>query len=319
MIISVLDDFQGVAFDYADWRKLQDVAEVRVIREHIVGDQLVEALIDSDVVVAMRERTAFPAEVLDRLPRLRLLVTTGMQNASIDMVAAAARGITVCGTGAKTTTGVSELAIGMMIAVGRNFVQEHNSVGEGQWQTLVGRGLAGQTLGILGLGRLGAATAKLAHAFGMNVVAWSPNLTAERAAEHGAVALPHDEFFQRSDYVSIHMRLTPETAGLVGRREFELMKHTAYIINTARGEHIDEPALIGALEGGEIAGAALDVYWEEPLPRDHALRGNPRVLALPHIGYVTQETYATFFGEAVQDIEAYLDGNPVRVLSSPAR
>lgn len=312
-ILTILDDYQSVATSSADWSRVRELFEVDVVTTHLSGDALVERIADSEVVVLMRERTAFTPELFDRLPALRLLVTTGMHNASIDLDAAAAHGVVVCGTGG-AGNGVPELTIGMMIAVTRHFAEEDAAVRAGGWQHTIGPGLQGTTLGVLGLGRLGTPVAKLAQALGMHVIAWSRSLTAERAAEHGVTAVSHDELFQLADVLTVHLPLTDDTRGLVGEHELGMLKPTAYLINTSRGPIVDETALLAALHEGRIAGAALDVYDIEPLPADHPLRSTPNTLLLPHIGYVTREAYAVFYADAVDDVIAYQAGRPVREL-----
>lgn len=315
--VTVLDDYQGVALESADWTPVTDRHEVRVITEHIADRAaLVERLTGSEIVVAMRERTPFPADLLRELPALRLLVTTGMKNAAIDLSGAAELGITVCGTSASGTP-VPEITIGMIIALTRNFVAEDAAVRAGGWQHTIGPGLAGLTLGVVGLGRLGIPVARLAQAFDLTVIAWSPNLTAERAAEHGVRAVGKEKLFATSDVVTIHMPLSERSRGLVGVAEFSLMKPTSYLVNTSRGPIVDEAALVDVLASRGIAGAALDVYDVEPLPGHHPLRGMPNTLLLPHIGYVTTDAYRTWYSEAVEDIVGWDRGAPVRVLNSP--
>jgi phosphoglycerate dehydrogenase-like enzyme len=316
-IVTVLDDYQRVALTSADWAPVQAAHTVEVVTEHL-GDEneLVCRLGPSEIVVAMRERTRFPAEILEQLPNLRLLVTTGMVNASIDLEAAARLGITVSGTGASGNS-MPELTIGMMIALTRNFAQEDAAVRAGRWQHTIGPGLAGSTLGIVGLGRLGTPVAKLAKVFEMDVIAWSPNLTPERAEPHGVRAVSKDELFSTADIVTIHMPLSSRSRGLIGAEDLGRMKPTAYLINTSRGPIVDEAALIDALEHERIAGAGLDVYDVEPLPVDHRLRSLRNTLLLPHIGYVTSDQYRTFYGHAVEDVVAYTAGNPIRVLNGP--
>lgn len=320
-VVTVLDDYQNVALSAADWSPVVNrggahaSVDVQVVSEHIAdADRLVTTLASSDIVVAMRERTAFPEAVLERLPNLRLLVTTGMRNAAIDVGAASRMGITVCGT-AGGGSSVPELTIGMIIALTRHFVDEDRAVRAGGWQHTIGPTLAGKTLGIVGLGRLGVPVARLAQAFDMSVIAWSQNLTADRAAEHGVLAVGKDELFERSAVVSIHMPLSERSAGLVGAAELQLLGASGYLVNTSRGPIVDEAALIAALHDATIAGAALDVYDIEPLPQTHPLRSAPNTLLLPHIGYVSTDTYERFFTDVVEDIAAYLDGNPVRTLS----
>jgi phosphoglycerate dehydrogenase-like enzyme len=312
--VTVLDDYQGVALTSADWSPVLARHTVEVLQEHLTDeDDIVARLADSAVVVAMRERTPFPASLLARLPALELLVTTGMKNASIDFAAARERGVTVCGT---TSSGnpVPELTMGMIIALARNFVAEDAAVRSGRWQHTIGPGLAGLTLGIVGLGNLGIPVARLGQAFEMPVIAWSPSLTAERAAPHGARAVSKEQLFAESDVITIHMPLSDRSRGLIGRADLERMKPTAYLINTSRGPIVDEAALVDALRTGRIAGAGLDVYDIEPLPLDHPLRSMPNALVLPHIGYVTTDQYRTWFGQVVEDIVAWTDGAPVRVL-----
>jgi phosphoglycerate dehydrogenase-like enzyme len=252
--------------------------------------------------------------VLSGLPTLRLLVTTGMSNASIDLDAAARQGIIVCGTSGSGNA-MPELTIGMMIALTRNFAQEDAAVRAGGWQHTIGPGLSGLTLGVVGLGRLGVPVASLAQAFGMTVIAWSPNLTQARAEPHGVRAVDKRELFSTADVITIHMPLSAASRGLIGRADLALMKPSSYLINTSRGPIVDEAALIDALRGERIAGAGLDVFDVEPLPVDHPLRSLRNTLLLPHIGYVTSDNYRTFYGQVVEDIVAFTAGTPVRVLS----
>lgn len=312
--VTILDDYQKVALTSADWSPVRARYDVEVVGEHIADEAaLVERLGDSEVIVAMRERTPFPARVLEQLPRLRLLVTTGMGNASIDIAAAKGRGITVCGTSG-TTNAVPEMTIGMIIALTRNFAAEDAAVRAGRWQHTIGPSLAGKTLGVVGLGRLGVPVARLAQALDMSVTAWSPHLTPERAAPHGARAVSKSELFAEADVITIHMPLSDASRGLIGADELGRMKPTAYLINTSRGPIVDEGALIAALREHRIAGAGLDVYDVEPLPTDHPLRSLPNTLVLPHIGYVTTDQYGVWFEQVVEDIVAWADGAPVRTL-----
>ncbi len=315
-VLTVLDDYQNIAIASADWAPVREAFDIDVVHEHLEGAELMRRVAASEVIIAMRERTPFLAERLEALPALRLLVTTGMRNASIDLEAAARRGVVVSGTGS-AGNGVPELTIGMIIALMRRFAQEDASIRSGGWQHTIGPGLSGRTLGVLGLGTLGIPVARLAQAFGMRVIAWSRSLTPERAAEHGVSAVPRQRLFADSDVLTIHLPLTPDTRGLVGRTELATMRRDAYLVNTSRGPIIDEEALLDALRDGTIAGAALDVYDTEPLPAGHPLRSTPNTLLLPHIGYVTTENYRAFYGDAVQDVLAYLFGEPVRVLASP--
>jgi phosphoglycerate dehydrogenase-like enzyme/pimeloyl-ACP methyl ester carboxylesterase len=308
--VTVLDDYQGVALTSADWSGIQKRCRVQTLREHYADPaELVARIGDSEILVAMRERAALPAEVLAQLPRLRLLVATGQRNAAVDIEAAKAQGIRVAQTiGAAGGSSLPELTIGMMIALARNFVTEDAAIRAGGWQSKIGIRLAGQRLGLVGLGRLGIEVAELARPFGMEVVAWSPHLTPERAAPFGVTAVSRSELFGTSDVISVHMRSEPATRHLVGPAELALMKPTAYLINTSRGPLVDEQALIEVLRAGRIAGAGLDVFETEPLPPDSPLRTLPNTLLLPHIGYVTSEGYRNTFGQVVAAIEAYLDG-----------
>ena len=312
--VAILDDYQAVALRLADWGSLP--ADVEVFRDHVADEAGVAArLADFDVVVAMRERTPFTRSLLARLPRLRLLVTTGMRNASIDLRAAAERGIRVCGT-AGLPSPTAELTWALILALVRHVPREDRATRDGRWQETLGTTLSGKTLGVLGLGQLGSRVARVGRAFEMDVLAWSQNLTAERAAAAGAtLAGSKDEVLARADVVTIHLVLGERTRGLLGARELALMRPTAYLVNTSRGPIVDEPALIAALRAGTIAGAGLDVYDEEPLPPDHPLRRLPNTVITPHLGYVTEETYRIFYPQAVEDVRAFLAGAPVRVLS----
>jgi len=315
--ITVLDDYQEVALTSTDWSALAAEFDVQVIAEHLENlDLVVERLRDSEVVVAMRERTPLPRQLLEQLPTLRLLVTTGMANAAIDLDAAAELGITVCGTRGRPSS-VPELTFGMMIALARGFAAEDAAVRSGGWQHTIGPGLAGRTLGLIGLGKLGAAMVPVAHAFDMSVTAWSPHLDEERASALAVRAVSREELFSGADYVSIHMVLAEATRGLVDATDFARMKPSAYLVNTSRGPVVDEDALLAALTGGSIAGAALDVYGTEPLPPDDPWRHAPRTLLLPHLGYVTTEGYETYFRDVVEDVASFRAGCPVRVLSRP--
>ena len=314
--VAVLDDYQEVAREIGPWDTLGDAAEVTFFHDHIINSGVLRDLLEPyDVIVAMRERTPFTAERLASLPRLRLLVSTGMGNAAIDMEAARAQGVVVCGTGSLPTP-AAELTWGLIIALTRNICAEDRRLREGGWQSTIGPELAGRTLGILGLGRLGRRMAAIARAFEMELIAWSRNLTAEEAASAGVEAVERDELFSRADVLTIHTRLSDRTRGLVGARELGLMKPTAVLVNTSRGPIVDEKALLAALRRGTIAGAALDVYNREPLPADHDLRSAPRTLLTPHLGYVTTGTYEVFYRDAVEDIAAWLAGEPVRVLNA---
>jgi phosphoglycerate dehydrogenase-like enzyme len=311
--IAVLDDYQDAARRVADWQTLPG-CEVTAFRDHLADPAALAArLAPFEIIVAMRERTPFPKALLERLPALRLLVTTGMRNGSIDVKAAAERNVMVCGTpGLPYPT--AELAWGLILALFRRIPEEDRATREGKWQTTLGLGLNGKTLGVLGLGTLGARVARVGRAFEMEVLAWSQNLTAARAAEVGATLVPKDELLARADVVSIHLVLGERTRGLLGARELGLMKQSAYLVNTSRGPIVDEAALVAALGAGRLAGAGIDVYGEEPLPPDNPLRRAPNTILTPHLGYVTEETYRVFYGGAVEDIAAWLKGAPIRVL-----
>lgn len=314
MKIALLDDYQGVALDCADWSSLQTKAEVVVFRDTITDrDALVERLKDFEVIGIMRERTPFPAALLERLPKLKLLVTTGHRNAAVDVAAAKARGITVCGT-PSSANAAAELTWALIMAAARRLDAESRSFREGGWQRSLGRGLSGKTLGVVGLGRLGSLVARYGQAFEMKVIAWSQNLTAERAAECGAELVDKQRLFRESDFVSLHLRLSDRTRDLVAAGELALMKPDAWLVNTARGPMVNAQDLLAALKEGRIGGAALDVFDVEPLPADDELRRLDNVVATPHIGYVTQENYRSMYSTMVANIEAYLDGKPQNVI-----
>jgi phosphoglycerate dehydrogenase-like enzyme len=312
----VLDDYQDAALSSADWSALDGRVGVRVLREHLSDpDELAAALADAEVVVAMRERTPFDGRLLRRLPRLRLLVTTGMRNASIDLAAAAEAGVTVCGTGGAATPTV-ELTWALILGLARQVVAENAALREGgRWQSTVGRDLSGRTLGVLGLGRIGGQVARIGGAFGMKVIAWSENLTDQRAAEFGAERVGSKrDLLTRSDFVTVHLVLSERTRGLLREADLLAMRPHAYLVNTSRGPIVEREALLRALRENWIAGAALDVFETEPLPEHDELRTLPNLLATPHLGYVSEENYRTFYTDVVEDIAAYLDGAPVRVL-----
>ena len=312
---AVLDDYQNVALKMADWSKVTNDVDVTVFNR-VLGDTdaVAQALQGFGIVCMMRERTPFPRALFDKLPDLKLLVTTGLRNASIDVAAAKDHGVTVCGTdGAKHPT--AELAIGLMIDLARNISRENARMKAGEaWQSTVGADLFGHTLGVIGLGNLGQRVAKVAQAFGMNVVVWSQNLTAERCKEHGVAYATKADLFQQSDFITIHLQLSDRTRGLVSKTDLAMMKPTAYLINTSRGPIVDEAALVAALRNGAIAGAGLDVFDVEPLPKDHAFRKLDNVILTPHLGYVTQDGYRIFYGGTVDAIRAFLDGKPIRVI-----
>ncbi|WP_097326440.1 D-2-hydroxyacid dehydrogenase family protein [Paractinoplanes atraurantiacus] len=316
MRIVVLDDYQRVAREYGPFGSLG--ADVEVLHEHLADeDELADALRGADVVVAMRERTAFTASLFGKLPDLRLLVTTGMANAAIDLSAAAERGVTVTGTqmyGSTKSSNTTELTWALILAVRRHVVVEDRALRDGRWQTTVGVDLAGSTLGVLGLGRLGRQIARIGQAFDMRVIAWSQNLTAERAEEAGVTYVGKDQLFAESDVLTIHLKLSDRTKGLVGAAELGAMKPSSVLVNTSRGPIVDQGALIAALTARTIAGAGLDVYDEEPLPLGNPLRGAPNTVLLPHLGYVTEAGLRTMYEQVVEDIAAWRDGKPVRVL-----
>ncbi|MGW4400532.1 D-2-hydroxyacid dehydrogenase family protein [Amycolatopsis nivea] len=313
MKIAILDDYQNVALQCADWESLG--AEIEVFSEPFTGpDEVAARLAGFDVVVAMRERTPFPAAVFDRLPELKLLVSTGRRNAAIDLDAAKRSGVVVSATGALVAPTV-EHAWALILAGARNLPLEFRSMREGGWQVGLGTALRDKTLGLLGLGRLGAEVARIGQAFGMKPIAWSQNLTPERAAEHGVTAVSKEDLFAQSDVVSVHLVLSERTRGLVGAAELAAMKPTALLVNTSRGPIVDESALVDALRGKKIAAAALDVYDVEPLPAEHPLRTLDNAILTPHIGYVSRETYEIFYGGAVEDIAAFQAGEPINVLN----
>ncbi|MCX7326479.1 MAG: D-2-hydroxyacid dehydrogenase family protein [Hyphomicrobiales bacterium] len=317
---AILDDYQGTALSQADFAPLQDRVSFSVFSDHLdAAVPLMKRLAPFEIVVAMRERTPFDADRLAQLPNLRLLITTGMRNASIDLEAAHRDGITVCGTDGFAGS-TAELTWGLLLALVRHIPREFaNFRAGGHWQLTVGRDLRGLTLGIIGLGTLGSRVAAYGKAFGMNVLGWSRNNTPERSAGLGLGFAPDLEtLLSQSDAVSIHIPLNRETHGLIGARELGLMKRDALLLNTSRGPIIDEPALIDALTAGRIGGAGLDVFGQEPLPPDHPFRTLENVVATPHLGYVTQNSYRAYFSGVVEDVTAWLDGRPIRLLT-PAR
>jgi len=304
MKIAILDDYQNVALSLADWGSL--AAEVVVFtRAFADAGELVRSLAGFDVLVAMRERTRFPAEVLARLTGLRLLVSTGPANAAIDVAAAREHGITVCGTGYESHPAI-EHTWALILGAARNLPAEAESMRSGGWQVSIGEGLHGKTLGVLGLGRVGSAVARVGRAFGMSAIAWSQNLTPEKAAEHGVRAVTKEQLFAESDVLSIHVVLSERTRGLVAAADLRSMKPTAVLVNTSRGPVVDEAGLIDVLRAGRIRGAAIDVFDTEPLPAGHPLRSLDTVVATPHIGYVADRVYRTFYGEAAAKVARWL-------------
>jgi phosphoglycerate dehydrogenase-like enzyme len=312
MKIAILDDYQNNATDLADWGSL--AAEVVVFTKPFAdADEAVRSLAGFDVLVAMRERTRFPAEVLERLTDLRLLVSTGPANAAIDVAAARRLGITVCGTGYESHATI-EHTWALILGSARNLTVEAESMRSGGWQVTVGEGLYGKTLGILGLGRVGSEVARVGQVFGMNTIAWSQNLTPETAAEHGVRAVTKEQLFAESDVLSIHVVLSERTRGLVGAAELRSMKPSAVLVNTSRGPVVDEVALVDVLREGRIRGAAIDVFDTEPLPADHQLRSLPNALLTGHVGYVNRDLYKIFYRDSVEDIAAFRAGSPIRLM-----
>jgi phosphoglycerate dehydrogenase-like enzyme len=310
--VAVLDDYQDVAREFGPWSELEGVADVTVFTDHVGGpDALAERLAPFDVVVAMRERSRFPRQVLERLPRL---VSTGMSTGHIDMAAAAELGVTVSGTGGRREP-AAELTWALILALTRHVIEEDAGVRAGRWGLAVGADLAGSTLGVIGLGNLGQQVATVGRAFGMRVIAWSQNLDARRAASAGVEAVSKDTLLRTSDVVTVHVKLSERTTGLISAADLALLKPTAYLVNTSRGPVVDEAALADALRAGRLAGTGLDVFGTEPLPADHPLRTAPRTVLTPHIGYVTAGTYQAFYGGAVEAIIAFLAGHPIRVLT----
>jgi len=316
MRIALMDDYQGVAAGIVGWEQQLPGAEIVTFGDHVHDPaELVRRLEPFDVVVAMRERTAFDRNVLGRLPNLRLLVTTGMRNSVIDIGAAHDLGITVCGT-RSSGNGPVELTWGLILCLARNICAEQAALRAGGWQQTVGFDIAGKQLGIVGLGRLGSQVAAVGSAFGMEVVAWSPNLDLERARAAGARWVSEADLYSSSDVVTLHMVLSARTRGMVGAAQLAQMKPTAYLVNTARSGLVDEGALLDVLESRRIAGAAMDVFEKEPVPPDHPLLRLENTVVTPHLGYVTMSAYRTFYSDALADIVSFSAGQPVRVLSA---
>jgi phosphoglycerate dehydrogenase-like enzyme len=311
--IAILDDYQQVALRFADWSALGDV-DLAVLHDHVVDrDRLVQRLAPCDVICAMRERTPIDRALIARLPRLKLIVSTGRLNAAIDAQAAREAGIVVCGTRGLATS-APELTFALLLAAARHLPAEFNAMRAGGWQTTIGRDLAGATLALVGLGGIGSAMARYGEAFGMEVIAWSDNLDDARAAAAGARRVSKDDLFRLGDFISIHLRLSDRTRGLVDASALALMKPDAILINTSRGPIVVEEALIDALQNRRIGGAALDTFDVEPLPAKHPFRTLDNVVATGHVGYVTDGTYRIFYGDAVENIRAWLDGKPIRVV-----
>jgi phosphoglycerate dehydrogenase-like enzyme len=314
--IALLDDYQNIARSFADWGRLDRRAEVTIFSDHLTGeDALVARLAPFEAVGLMRERTPLPARVIERLPNLKLIATSGMWNASVDLEACEERGIAVCGTQVGGG-GTVQVTWALLLALAQNVTTCDRDIRAGLWQTGIGEEIAGKTLGLLGLGRIGTKVARIAQAFDMHVLAWSKNMTDETANACGAKRVELDELLSRADFVSIHLVLSSRTRGLLGRDELARMKPTAYLINTSRGPIVDEAALIDVLQRRTIAGAGLDVYDVEPLPADHPLRALPNTVLTPHVGYMSRESYAIYYPQMLEDIEAWLDGAPIRRISS---
>lgn len=322
--VAILDDYAGVALASADWSTLDGIAEIEVFREHLSEQQAIDALRPFDVLCTIRERMALPRRLFERLPNLKLVTIIGTSLPNLDMDAATEHGVLIIHPDpdqpgiAGIANATPELTWGLMIATVRHLAQEERRMRQGLWQHSVGIILSGRTLGLLGLGNIGRRMAEYGRAFGMNVIAWSQNLTAETAAKAGVRRVEKDELFKESDILSIHLRLSERSRGLVTARELGLMKPTAYLVNTSRGPIVDEAALIAALTEHRIAGAGLDVFDSEPPPADHPLRKLDNVTLTPHLGYVTRETLAAFYGDMPAAIAAFASGSPIRVINTDA-
>ncbi len=318
MRVAILDDYQGVALRLADWKSLHPEAQIEAFPEHIADlETLAKRLHTFECLVLMRERTPLQRALIAKLPNLKLVITTGMHNASVDAAALAERGIVFCGTeGVGHST--AELTWGLILALLRNIPREDRAIRQGRWQTTIGYGAKGKTLGIIGLGRLGSMVAGYGKAFGMNLIGWSRSLTAARAAEIGVERVEKDALFERADIVTIHVSLNGSSRGLVGAAELARMKPTAYLVNTSRGPIVDEAALLAALKGRRIAGAAIDVYDREPVPKDHPFLELDNVVLTPHLGYVIEEGLRINYANAVENIRAFLDGKPIRTIKPRA-
>jgi phosphoglycerate dehydrogenase-like enzyme len=312
--VAILDDFQNVTRTLADWGRLPPHVSVTVFNDHVEGEKLVQRLEPFDVLVVTRERTKLPRSLIGRLPTLKLVVTAGMRNLGIDLAACREHGVLVCGTGSGSSP-TAELAWGLILALARHIPEEDRSLRSGAWQKTIGIGLKGKTLAVLGLGRLGSHVARVGLAFDMKVIAWSQNLTAERAVEAGCERVEKADLFRMADVLTIHLLLSDRTRGIVGRDELALMKPTAFLVNTARAAIVDEQALIDALMNRTIGGAGLDVFEREPLPADAPILRAPNTVLTPHLGYVTRETYDVYFPQALEGIEAWLAGKPIRVIT----
>ncbi|TQR11483.1 D-2-hydroxyacid dehydrogenase family protein [Psychrobacillus lasiicapitis] len=314
---AILDDYQDIALELVDWSSVSDKVDVQSFSNHFEGEEhLVKAISDFEIVVIMRERTPFTASLFEKLPKLKLLITSGMRNAAIDLVAATKHGVTVCGTASRSEP-PTELTWALLLNLARQITTENKSLrNNGQWQSTVGADLYGKRIGLLGLGKIGSRMALIAQAFGMEVIAWSQNLTKEQTEKHGVLlAASKEELLETSDFVSIHLVLSDRTKGLVSAKELQLMKTSAYLINTSRAAIVDQEALIKALSENWIAGAGIDVFEMEPLPQNHPFRILPNVLATPHLGYVSERNYSTYYREAVEDIQAFLNRSVLRQLN----
>ncbi|MCP1183955.1 D-2-hydroxyacid dehydrogenase family protein [Paenibacillus sp. 1781tsa1] len=311
---AVLDDYQNVALTSADWSSLKDRVEIQTFNNYMGSEEkVIQELQDFDIVVLMRERTPFPERVISQLPKLKLLITSGMRNASIDLKAAEQKGVIVCGTEGSSNP-PTELTWALILGLSRQLVTENNALRSNRnWQSTVGLDLHGRTLGLLGLGKIGTRMAEIAQAFGMNVMAWSENLTREKAEKHGVIwSETKEQLLAQSDIVSIHLVLSDRTRNLIGQAEFQQMKSSALFINTSRAGIVDQEAMVEALQRGLIAGAGLDVYEQEPLPVNHIMRTLPNVLATPHLGYVTRGNYEIYYNHTVENIAMFLNGTPIR-------
>ncbi len=315
----VLDDYQNVALEFADWSQIAGEVDVTVFNEPLGGaDEVVRALADFDIVCLMRERTPFPRQVIERLPRLRLLVTTGLRNAAIDVAAASERGIAVCGTELAPYP-TAELVFAHILEFARQVgVENARLKGGAVWQATIGRDLNGRTLGVIGLGRLGRQVARIGEAFAMTVLAWSQNLTPALCEGTGATFASKEQLLEASDFITVHLQLSERTTGLIGAAELAMMKSSAFLINTSRGPIVEEAALVDALSANRIAGAGLDVFDTEPLPLDHPFRSLANAQITPHLGYVTQDNYRLSYGQVVENIRAWLDNSPLRTIAGPS-
>jgi phosphoglycerate dehydrogenase-like enzyme len=316
--VAILDDYQGIALRLADWKSLHPDAQIEAFPEHIADqDTLAKRLHTFECLILMRERTPLPRALIEKLPNLKLVITTGMQNASVDMAALAERGIVFCGTDG-AGQGTAELAWGLILCLLRGIPREDRAIRQGRWQTTMGYSAKGKTLGIIGLGRLGSMMATYGKAFGMELIGWSRSLTDARAAEIGVKRVEKDALFQRADIVTIHVNLNDSSRGLVGAAELARMKPSSYLVNTSRAPIVDEPALLAALKGRRIAGAAIDVYDREPTPKDHPFFELDNVVLTPHLGYVIEENLRIGYASAVENIRAFLDGKPIRLIKPRA-